>query len=147
MSNANEHTVEKQFSYLLKGFRGLSGNPDLCVWEVNEMKFIFALNRQCRPGDWCNPYEFDKGVKFFINKKGGISAHLKTRVHESEPPRYDEGELFDLKVLVDPRGNTSCSLPGHAKICMEDFVRNTAYFLEGTPPSMRSVRIYPSATP
>jgi len=55
------------------------------------------------------------------------------RVAHSEPPRYhDPVVLFDLQVLIDSKGHESCVTSKGAEVSMEDFVRHTAYFLEGT---------------
>ena len=126
--------IQKLFSGLLKGVCGLSGNPDLRVLVLDEKSiFTFAIHCKPRPGDARNPYEFAKGIQFYLDDENRIWFRLLVRKTPDDTLCYSEYKSFQLTVLADPKGNLSCCIPGHDKQTMETFVRGAADFLEGHP--------------
>ena len=126
--------TQKVFSGLLRGVRGLSGNLDLRDWVLDEKSnFIFAIHCKPRPGDARNPYEFAKGIQFYLDDENRIWCRLLVRKTPSDTLCYSKCKLFQVIVLADPKGNLSCCIPGHDKQTMETFVRGAADYLEGHP--------------
>ena len=134
MSDYSSMPVEKKFPHLSRGFRSLSGNPNLGVWEINESNFIFAIPLRPRPRDCNNVHEFDKGIQFYVDDNANkIMCCLWERKPPTEPAEYSKEDLFAMEILVDPRGNLSCRIPGFGEQSLENFVRGAADYLEGYP--------------
>ena len=129
----DSYKIEDLFCRMRDGFRSLSGNPNLGVWEFTESSnFIFAIPLRHRLWDPRQNYEFKKGLQFYIEDSRINCRFLVGEALDSgKAPIYRTCQLFEVKVLVDNRGNLSCEVPGHHAQSLEDFVRGLGRFPGG----------------